>query len=79
LEGWYEVFLKEGGAPVLKAWREQARIKGRPVQVKSFGETLVGSAVDVDLDGALILETEDGERKRVVAGDVEYQPKNAVL
>ena len=72
LEGWYEVFLKEGGAPVLKAWREQARIKGRSVQVKSFGETLVGSAVDVDSDGALILETEDGERKRVVAGDVEY-------
>jgi biotin-(acetyl-CoA carboxylase) ligase len=28
--------------------------------------------MDVDSDGALILETTDGKRKRVVAGDVEY-------
>jgi len=72
LEDWYEIFLKEGATPVLKAWRERAQIKGRPVKVTSFGETLVGVAIDVDSDGALILETEQGERKRVVAGDVEY-------
>ena len=72
LEEWYEIFLKEGATPVLKAWRERAQIKGRPVKVTSFGETLVGVAIDVDSDGALILETEQGERKRVVAGDVEY-------
>jgi biotin-(acetyl-CoA carboxylase) ligase len=34
---------------------------------------LVGIAIDVDSDGALILETEDGKRKRVVAGDIEYK------
>jgi BirA family biotin operon repressor/biotin-[acetyl-CoA-carboxylase] ligase len=79
LEKWYEIFLKEGALPVLKAWREQSQIKGRPVKVTSFGETLVGVAIDVDSDGALILETEQGERKRVVAGDVEYQAKNVVL
>jgi hypothetical protein len=28
--------------------------------------------VDVDSEGALILEMTDGKRKRVVAGDVEY-------
>jgi BirA family biotin operon repressor/biotin-[acetyl-CoA-carboxylase] ligase len=72
LEEWYEIFLKEGATPVLKAWRERAQIKGRPVKVTSFGETLVGVAIDVDSDGVLILETEQGERKRVVAGDVEY-------
>jgi len=79
LEKWYEIFLKEGALPVLKTWRELAQIKGRPVKVTSFGETLVGVAIDVDPDGALILKTEQGERKRVVAGDVEYQAKNVVL
>ena len=79
LEKWYEIFLKEGANPVLKAWRDRAQIKGRPVKVTSFGETLVGIAIDVDSDGALILETEHGEQKRVVAGDVEYQAKNIVL
>jgi BirA family biotin operon repressor/biotin-[acetyl-CoA-carboxylase] ligase len=73
LEGWYEIFLKEGGLPILEAWRERAKIGGRHVKITFFGETLSGIAVDVDSDGALILETEDGERKRVVAGDVEYK------
>ena len=72
LEAWYSIFLKEGSSPVLKAWRERAQIKGRRVKVTFFGETLAGVAVDVDSDGALILETADGKRKRVVAGDVEY-------
>jgi BirA family biotin operon repressor/biotin-[acetyl-CoA-carboxylase] ligase len=72
LEVWYEIFLKKGAAPVLKAWRDRAQIKGRPVKVTSFGEALSGIAVDIDSDGALILETENGERKRIVAGDVEY-------
>ena len=73
LERWYAIFLEEGGPPVLKVWRDRAQIEGREVEVSSFGETLVGTAVDVDSDGALILETKDGGRKRVVAGDIEYK------
>jgi len=76
---WYEIFLKEGALPVLKAWRDRAQIEGRSVKVTSLGETLSGIAVDIDSDGALILETGDGEQKRIVAGDVEYQSKNPVL
>ena len=73
LERWYEIFLKEGGTPVLKAWRDRAQIQGKEVRVTSFDEVLIGRAVDVDSDGALILETRGGERKRIVAGDVEYK------
>jgi len=75
LEKWYSIFLEEGGAVILKAWRDRAHIKGRQVKVTSFGETVVGIAIDVDSDGALILETEDGKQKRVVAGDIEYKEK----
>ena len=73
LEEWYAIFLKEGGAPVLEAWRERAKIKGRRVRVASFGQTLSGVAIDIDSDGALILETKDGKQKKIVAGDVEYR------
>ena len=79
LEDWYTIFLKEGAETVLKAWKDKAQIKGRRVKVTSFGETLIGTAVDVDSNGALILETKDGDRKRVVAGDIEYHSKNIVL
>lgn len=73
LEKWYNIFLKEGGPVILKAWRNRARIKGRQVKITSFGEAILGTAIDVDPEGALILETKHGERKRVVAGDVEYK------
>ena len=73
LERWYATFSEEGSAVILKAWRDWAHIKGKQVKVTSFGATLVCRAIDVDSDGALLLETEDGTRKRVVAGDIEYK------
>jgi BirA family biotin operon repressor/biotin-[acetyl-CoA-carboxylase] ligase len=73
LERWYTIFLEEGSAVILKAWRDWADIEGRQVKVTSFGEAIVGTAIDVDSDGALILETMGGGRKRIVAGDVEYK------
>jgi BirA family biotin operon repressor/biotin-[acetyl-CoA-carboxylase] ligase len=75
LERWYAIFLREGSAVILKAWRDRAHIKGRRVKVTSFGEAIVGTAIDVDSDGALILETTDRRRKRIVAGDIEYNRK----
>jgi len=75
LERWYTIFLREGSTVLLKAWRDRAHIKGRRVKVTSFGEAIVGTAIDVDSDGALILETTNGKRKRIVAGDVEYNRK----
>ena len=72
LERWYTIFLQEGSPAVLEAWRERAKIKGKRVNVTSFGEVLSGVALDVDSDGALILEMKDGDMKRIVAGDVIY-------
>ena len=73
LERWYSIFFEEGSAVILKAWRDRAHIKGREVKVTSFGETFVGTAIDVDSDGALILETGGGKQRRVMAGDIEYR------
>jgi len=76
LEKWYAMFSEQGSALILKAWRDRAHIKGKQVKVTSFGETLVGRAIDIDSDGALILETKGGRQKRVVAGDIEYRKLN---
>jgi len=79
LEEWYAIYLKEGGNVILKAWRDRAHIRGRRVKVTSFGETISGIAVDIDSDGALILRMENGKRRRVVAGDVEYQERSRIV
>jgi len=73
MERWYTVYLKEGGYPILELWRKWAQIRGRQVRMTSFGETITGRAIDVDSDGALIIETKPGEQKRIVAGDIEYR------
>jgi len=73
LEKWYTIFLEEGGNVILESWRRWAQIKGRQVKMTSFGETIGGKAIDVDSEGALIIETRHGERKRIVAGDIEYR------
>lgn len=73
LEQWYKRFLQEGGEVVLQAWSERAGIVGKPIRVTSFGEIVEGTAVGLDSDGALLLEGANGHRRRVVAGDIEYQ------
>jgi BirA family biotin operon repressor/biotin-[acetyl-CoA-carboxylase] ligase len=73
LERWYMIFSREGRAAILKAWKEKAQIKGRTIKVTSFNEILIGVAIDVDSEGALILETREGERRRIIAGDIEYK------
>jgi len=57
---------REGRAPLLAEVRANCDTIGRRVGWAD-GE---GVAVDVDGDGALVVELEGGERRRIVAGDV---------
>ena len=65
LDRWRGRLEREGFAPVRERWRTLAETLGRTVTV----DGVTGVAVDVDEDGALLLET-DGRRQRVVAGEV---------
>lgn len=72
------VLEEEGFAPIVAHWREYAVTLGQDVHV--IGATGRGSfdgrAVDIDEEGALLVETADGVR-RVLAGDVSIRPKKA--
>lgn len=63
--------LGAGESPV-KEWEAALDTIGREVIVDLQGERLVGPAVGVDTDGALLVRTGDGVR-RVVAGDVRVR------
>ena len=49
---------------------------GQEVNVIGIGdhESFAGKAIDIDEDGALLVETEKGVRK-VLAGDVSIRPR----
>ena len=64
--------LRSDPDSILDAWREHAATLGQRVRVETPGGEVVGEAVDVEFPGALIVETDDGERRRVTAGDCEH-------
>jgi BirA family biotin operon repressor/biotin-[acetyl-CoA-carboxylase] ligase len=58
---------------VIDEWKAYTMTIGRRVRVATVKDVFEGRAVDVDADGALILETGEGERRRVVHGDCFHQ------
>lgn len=69
--GWYGRWTAQGFAPVRAAWLNAARGFGGPVTVRLSEETFTGLLVDLDHEGALVVETPAGPR-RVTAGDVFF-------
>ena len=64
--------FQEGDRRVaLDAWKARASFWGRRLRVRGAGGEVEGIARDLDVDGALVLEREGGERVVVHAGDVE--------
>jgi BirA family biotin operon repressor/biotin-[acetyl-CoA-carboxylase] ligase len=64
--------LQEGGREtLLDAWRARAGFWGRTLRVVGTAGVREGIARDLDANGALVLEADDGSRFTVVAGDIE--------
>jgi BirA family biotin operon repressor/biotin-[acetyl-CoA-carboxylase] ligase len=66
---WLVLWQKEGFAPVRAAWLARASGLGEPVRVRLEETTLDGRFLDLDDDGALLLEAADGPR-RIAAGEI---------
>ncbi|UPV74613.1 biotin--[acetyl-CoA-carboxylase] ligase [Halorussus limi] len=64
--------LRTDPEATVEAWRDRSATLGRRVRVETPTEEIVGEAVDVAVPGALVVETDDGERVRVHAGDCEH-------
>jgi BirA family biotin operon repressor/biotin-[acetyl-CoA-carboxylase] ligase len=61
--------IHEGWSPH-DAWRAHLTTLGERVQVGTPGDVIVGKAIDVDADGALMVRTDSGAIRRILAGDV---------
>lgn len=69
LERLITLWLDQGFAPIRQAWLERTYPVGTPLRVNAGNHVIEGAFVDLDLDGALLLDI-DGTRRRVVVGDV---------
>lgn len=72
METVYDGYLEHGFAPLLEQWKKYAEFLGRKVIIADQEETLNGLALDVDLDGALVLKLDDRAKKRIFVGDLLF-------
>lgn len=57
---------------VLDEWRQMAETLGRNVIVNRIADEIIGKAVDIDENGALVLELKDGTTETIMAGDCQH-------
>jgi BirA family biotin operon repressor/biotin-[acetyl-CoA-carboxylase] ligase len=70
LDHWYELYLRDGFAPVHTAWWQAHASSGQLVRVFDGRQYIEGVASALDDDGALLLKTSSG-MERIIAGDLE--------
>ena len=58
---------------VISEWKKYTVTLNRQVKIVTHQEVSEGLAVDVEQDGALVLELADGTRKKIVYGDCFHQ------
>lgn len=71
LANWYGRWQEEGFQPVRAAWLASAHKFDEPLIVESGAETITGPFRDLDENGALVIDTDNGPR-RIAAGDVYF-------
>jgi BirA family biotin operon repressor/biotin-[acetyl-CoA-carboxylase] ligase len=71
-EHWRDIYLNEGFASIRSAWTARAVGINQTVSARLSNRTITGTAMGLDNDGALILETPTGAIEKIHAGDVFF-------
>ncbi len=66
----YDQSINEGYEAIQKEWRSFAGFLGKRIEVVTGDRVWRGKAVDIDEEGALLIELEDGTLERILVGDV---------
>lgn len=70
LDRCYGTLQESGFAAIAARWESYFGLRQRLVRVEMMDQAVVGRAVGIDRDGALIIVSENGAKQRVLAGDV---------
>ena len=68
-------YADEGFSPYRADWRAADFLRGRRVTLDDAAGTVSGTALGIQADGALLIETAGGARRRVTSGDVSVRSR----
>lgn len=72
IEANYIDFQKQGAQSIVNRWRHHNITLGRRVKVTCQKKDLEGQAIDIDVDGGLLIRDDLGLVQKVMTGDVVY-------
>ena len=78
LEKWHHTFITRGPAAILAAWQARDALKGRRLAARTAGGTYEGRCHGIQPDGSLMVESDEGQARRVVAGAVRVLERDAL-
>ncbi|MBN1833979.1 MAG: biotin--[acetyl-CoA-carboxylase] ligase [Deltaproteobacteria bacterium] len=78
-EGLYEEFTTSGFQTIRERWKAMSDTIGAWVELSDMGEgKMKGRVLDMDMEGALLLEKEDQSIERILAGDISLRESSVV-
>ena len=70
-----QLLEKNGFAPLRERWMQLDAFRNRAIVVTSPSERISGKAVGLGSTGELLILTEDGERRKIIGGDVSLRER----
>jgi len=73
MDVWYGKLIQGEDHELKTLWNSYSTVIGRQVEIRSAEQQLIGRAMSIDDDGALLLEDENGIEHRVLCGDLSLR------
>lgn len=71
-ESGYSLLVSGNRQPLLDRWKALAELTGRRVTISRIHDSISGTITNIDTDGALLLQTPDGQEHRILSGDIAF-------
>jgi BirA family transcriptional regulator, biotin operon repressor / biotin---[acetyl-CoA-carboxylase] ligase len=69
----YEIFKFHGVSPFIDKIKRFSALLNNRVIISNINEKFEGEAIDIDMDGCLIVRLDNGDVRRVISGDVSVR------
>lgn len=73
LDSWYLIYLRGDYKEIINKWKMYSATIGKRVRIITDKGEIIGIAIDIDENGALILKQDNGILKRIYYGDVSLR------
>jgi BirA family biotin operon repressor/biotin-[acetyl-CoA-carboxylase] ligase len=70
LEHWYNVFRESGFEPIITRWKALTNMMGKQVSIQTINGSYKGVIADMDHNGFLIIQDDQGSEQRLFSGDI---------